>query len=527
VVALLGLAWLVRLVVTKRGTWPPEHSAAAALLATASERLSEDPGLGRAAYITWAEYPYKCLHISHISGRPGRGTRVETWDCPVDKALITLFLLPLGGQGPMRLAEDPKLCLRGKAGSELQLWPCMEAPEVAEGRGGMSFLVRPEAAAWVKIPHFDLPDEDDVEHMSAKDIGVVMRRAERLGYMGFSVFNGTTAWLKKARKLTKGDLRLMPSDDPVVFYVFRPRGEFTIRLAEYPGTCVLVPGNGIRNGVALRMANCSSLDEPERAVGTSFSLHFIHSVEREQEPKGSLAQQGGVQKPVVTMVMTVANVDYTLLSAKPALLADFMKTVREVVAAEAGHGITPEQVTPSLAAGSIRVVNEIAIPGDVPPNAVQSELASSGTLNRTLAERVRSLADIDEVSTGDIWVTGAQAVVRESRGPALLAWSGALVAILLAAGLGLFHLRGHLRSLRPRQLQRFSTSGMAESSPRPQQVVWRLGRIIDRGRPNSVAYHVALDNGGSGQRAALCGGEIMDSTSLLQLGAEKGDQLAD
>mmetsp|Transcript_27174 Transcript_27174/g.78299 ORF Transcript_27174/g.78299 Transcript_27174/m.78299 type:complete len:355 (-) Transcript_27174:206-1270(-) len=280
----------------------------------------------QAAYISWAEHPNKCLHVS---GRPHNGTHVQIWDCSLDQSLITTFLLPVGAEGPIRLVSHPHLCLDACGFGRLRLWSC-GAGELQEG---MKFVVRPEASAWAAYPHFDIPDESDAEQMNASDIDAVRTQAVARGYAGFSVFKGL-AWFKGVQQLSKSDLHYMGKRDNVVFHVFRPKGEVTIRAANNPNTCMGVAWGGTNNGDKLRMSMCGPATSSSRIADMRFNLHVVRGPAQEPTVDGS----GGREGAEVAMSMSIDGVNYDQLLANPKLFSSFRRVIKEVVAEEVEHG---------------------------------------------------------------------------------------------------------------------------------------------------------------------------------------------
>lgn len=139
--------------------------------------------------------------------------------------------------GPIKVAEDPSLCLNAPGQGVLQLWPCDKAHS-----GARDFTVQEEPSGWIGVPHFDLADKHDAENMDASDLKAVIKRAEQLGYAGFSVFHGR-AFLKNVNHLTLKDLKYMGNKNPNVFYLRRKQQsrDVSVRLTWRPHTCVLVP----------------------------------------------------------------------------------------------------------------------------------------------------------------------------------------------------------------------------------------------------------------------------------------------
>eukprot|EP00419_Tripos_fusus_P013950 CAMPEP_0172754176 /NCGR_PEP_ID=MMETSP1074-20121228/157423_1 /TAXON_ID=2916 /ORGANISM="Ceratium fusus, Strain PA161109" /LENGTH=516 /DNA_ID=CAMNT_0013587027 /DNA_START=35 /DNA_END=1585 /DNA_ORIENTATION=- len=233
-------------------------------------RLSEKPSTYQAAYITWARDGSKCLYVS---GNPTNGTQVELWECPVDLALTTKFLIPVGIVGPVRLLAHPDYCLEAPGGGLLRISACGHRDANGRLNLTMRFWLRKEAAYWVHYPSIDLPDERDAEHMPAHDLDAVKKRAEEQGYGGFSIFQGE-AWLKEVDGISRGDLHWMGHSDPCVFYI-RRKNDVTIGSARSPNTCLDVPVSasddiGVSNGRVLEMSECRTVDSQDKITAMRF-----------------------------------------------------------------------------------------------------------------------------------------------------------------------------------------------------------------------------------------------------------------
>lgn len=221
-----------------------------------------------AAYIVSADRPSMCLHLYW---EPSDGAKLRVWDCPVDKDLITKFLLPIGGHGPIRLLSNPRFCLDAPGNGVLQLWTC-----VGKGAGkaaNLNFHVNAEKPAWFKYPHFDLPNVRDVEQMDASDLHEVMRHAQEKGYAGFSVFKNK-AFLKGAKTMETTELLYMGVGDPCTFYMFRPQGDITFRLARKTSQCIHV-SPGLRQPM-LGMASCDDSNaDASQVLARRFGIRHI------------------------------------------------------------------------------------------------------------------------------------------------------------------------------------------------------------------------------------------------------------
>jgi len=144
-----------------------------------------------------------------------KGLRPTVGDCSKGEVQPTRFQLPEGNMGPIKVDEEPRVCLNAPGYGVLQLWPC-ETTQSAH----RAFTLQAEPSGWIGVPHFDFADEHDAENMDASDLKVVIKRAEERGYAGFSVFGGR-AFLKNVNHLTLKDLNYMGEGNPNVFYVRR------------------------------------------------------------------------------------------------------------------------------------------------------------------------------------------------------------------------------------------------------------------------------------------------------------------
>jgi len=282
---------VVILATTRPGAITAQHRDSSTLAAAFAEisngavvglrRLKERPSTYQAAYITWSRDGSKCLYVS---GNPTNGTQVELWECPIDQALITKFLIPVGTVGPVRLLAHPDYCLEAPGGGSLKISACSHSDANGRVNRTMRFWLRKEAAYWVHYPSIDLPDERDVEHMPAHDLDAVKRRAEQQGYGGFSIFQGE-AWLKEVKGISRGDLHWMGHSDPCVFYIHR-QNDVTIGSALSPNTCIDVPVSasddiGVRDGRALVMSECRKVDSEDKITAMRFVPRVVQLDEKE------------------------------------------------------------------------------------------------------------------------------------------------------------------------------------------------------------------------------------------------------
>jgi len=176
----------------------------------------------------------KCVYFKTTLSK---GLRPWVSECSKGEVQPTRFQLPEGNMGPIKVAEDPSLCLNAPGHGVLRLWPCDTA--LSKHR---DFTLQTEPSGWIGVPHFDLADEYDAESMDASDLKAVIKRAEEFGYAGFSVFGGR-AFLKNVKHLTLKDLNYMGKGNPNVFYIHRKEqsSDVSIRLTWQPNICILLP----------------------------------------------------------------------------------------------------------------------------------------------------------------------------------------------------------------------------------------------------------------------------------------------
>lgn len=111
----------------------------------------------------------------------------------------------------------------------------------------------------------------------------------------------------------------------------------------------------------------------------------------------------------VSLSMRVQHLDYARLQAHPELRAPLESQVKGAIAAEAGHGITPDSVLLRLQAGSVVVKATIDSLQAKTADAVTKGLHSSSTLGPKVADGVKSVWGVDSISTGPISVTDIDA----------------------------------------------------------------------------------------------------------------------
>jgi len=120
-------------------------------------------------------------------------------------------------------------------------------------------------------------------------------------------------------------------------------------------------------------------------------------------------------RTTVSLCMTVQHLDYSRLVASPSVRRSFERRLRQVIAAEASHGVLSDHVHLLLEAGSVVVRATIAsLLGDV-ADAVRDGLRSSQTLGSKVAMSVSEVEGMEAVSTGPIAVTNIEARISGVR----------------------------------------------------------------------------------------------------------------
>jgi len=474
----------------------------------------------KAVYITSAANPFKCLFLY---GKPAMGEVLQVWDCPMDKKLVTKFLIPTGsdGKGYIRPLAAMHLCLDAPEGAKIQLWPCADVLR-RNASDHISFQVTPEAPAWLRYRHFDLPDEQDAENITAKDLWAVMRHVEQRGFAGFSLYRGR-AWIKGVTALSLADLHYMGPNSHVIFYLRRPSGDFTIRLTSDAGLCMGTPGHRPKPGSSVHLFKC---ERTERREATRFKIHEAPLDEAEQQqlygkPRGpcQTAVQAPAQQPqppqapegaVVMDSMTLKNINYARLSSDERLMGSMVGVIKNGLAEAAGNGVTADSIMLNLSPGSVQVDSAIHLPPGVSKDSVLGNLGSAGTVRDAIADEVSQLPGMSEVSTGRISAQHNFTQARESPLAGLarvLSWIALGIVACIAATCCctvLHHERARLASLtsklRPTggakapTLTQYKTRTETTNIDSPG--VWRLGRIADRTRPDQTPYDVDLDSTG-------------------------------
>lgn len=110
------------------------------------------------------------------------------------------------------------------------------------------------------------------------------------------------------------------------------------------------------------------------------------------------------------LCLKVNNLDYQALSQRARLLADFEAVTKEVLAIEAGPGISADSIQLQLSAGSVVVQAAITPPEGVARTSIQSKLATSPSLQQALVSKVNSIEGIAEATTGPISVTNSDSL---------------------------------------------------------------------------------------------------------------------
>jgi len=396
-------------------------------LTTGQRQLSKRPSTYQAAYITWARDTSMCLYVS---GRISNETEVQLWECPVDKALITKFLIPVDIVGPVRLLEHPNYCLEAPGGVSLKISVC--GPPDANRRVDqtMRFVLRPEAAYWVGYPSMDLPDERDAEHMPAHDLDAVKLRAEERGYGGFSIYQ-EVAWLKDISGISRGDLHWMGQGDPCVFYVHREH-DVTISPALAPNTCldVQVPVSGdvdVGNGQTVVMSECRKVESENKVTAMHFVPQVVQLDDKQWQRLRPLLELPGSASPTsLKVVMIITNVEYALMQEEDKVFDAFARIIKETLAASAGIG--PDSVTSMFSAGSVRVDSELVMPPGSSVDAQRARLQEDDGMTGRLLSALQMIPGIDRVTTGKIGIHIVQQVAER---PTTASPSAQLLGVLI------------------------------------------------------------------------------------------------
>eukprot|EP00441_Pelagodinium_beii_P046920 CAMPEP_0197624048 /NCGR_PEP_ID=MMETSP1338-20131121/3859_1 /TAXON_ID=43686 ORGANISM="Pelagodinium beii, Strain RCC1491" /NCGR_SAMPLE_ID=MMETSP1338 /ASSEMBLY_ACC=CAM_ASM_000754 /LENGTH=374 /DNA_ID=CAMNT_0043194145 /DNA_START=113 /DNA_END=1237 /DNA_ORIENTATION=- len=111
-----------------------------------------------------------------------------------------------------------------------------------------------------------------------------------------------------------------------------------------------------------------------------------------------------VAKPTTKITRKITGIDYSLLQSDEKLLAGFERSLRVVLAAEAG--VKDSDVTLELSPGSVIVTATIVVPEGgtetVSPDKVKEKLCSSKDLNDEMTSVLSDLEGIGAVTSADI-----------------------------------------------------------------------------------------------------------------------------
>uniref|UniRef100_A0A7S4WDK3 EGF-like domain-containing protein n=1 Tax=Alexandrium monilatum TaxID=311494 RepID=A0A7S4WDK3_9DINO len=112
-------------------------------------------------------------------------------------------------------------------------------------------------------------------------------------------------------------------------------------------------------------------------------------------------QSSGTQD--VKQTVRFDNVNYHKLIASPTLLADFESAAKTQIAAQTGHGVTPDDIDLVLRPGSVVMEVTIHLPSGASAGAVQAELCSSSSASiQDLDAALSTLPGMLAASTGVI-----------------------------------------------------------------------------------------------------------------------------
>mmetsp|Transcript_60802 Transcript_60802/g.117196 ORF Transcript_60802/g.117196 Transcript_60802/m.117196 type:complete len:659 (-) Transcript_60802:190-2166(-) len=428
----------------------------------------------------------RCLHLT---SKPKKGLKLRIGECSEGKVQPTKFQIPKGNRGPIKLAEDPSLCLNAPGHGQLQLWSC------DADKSHVEFELHSEPSGWVGVPHFDIADRNDAENMDASDLEAVIKRAEELGYAGFSVFKGR-AYLKKVRHLTMNELQYMGNADPCVFYLRRNQsGDVSIRPAAKPDVCMLAPMTP--GEFVTTMAPCKG---PRSTIESAWTAGMVFRVEGDTElisekaPDSVSSGLGSTAKPasepVVTpspvsgpvsivekatpsttsivekatpsttsilnvdtdmgsktnamdpasgtvrlkrliIVSNVESIDYSKLQSNPPLATRFAIVIRDDLATMAGLGRNNIEV--ELLPGSVRSVSTLSMP-ETKFKDVWSKLQLD-LLNERVASNIRLVEGIDTVKTGKISVVSYEETGEDVGGKSVVSTIHVPLKVLLLSSL--------------------------------------------------------------------------------------------
>jgi hypothetical protein len=109
-------------------------------------------------------------------------------------------------------------------------------------------------------------------------------------------------------------------------------------------------------------------------------------------------------KVKVVVSMIVQGVDYDSMVANPTVQAAFETSIKEAVAASAGSGVTPDDVSVEFSAGSIAVKCTITPQDDNSALAVSTAVGASAELATAVVSKVKTAPGIEQMTTGSIGV---------------------------------------------------------------------------------------------------------------------------
>jgi len=107
---------------------------------------------------------------------------------------------------------------------------------------------------------------------------------------------------------------------------------------------------------------------------------------------------------VAQSFLTIYGINYALLTSKPMVLAKVRRMLQQMIALEAGLGVTPEDVTLELSDGSVVVCATIRVPPGASGASIEARLVSSKMLCRVLADQLAQVEGIEPVCVGDLSV---------------------------------------------------------------------------------------------------------------------------
>jgi len=160
-----------------------------------------------------------------------------------------------------------------------------------------------------------------------------------------------------------------------------------------------------------------------------------------------------VEKPVVLVSMTVANVDYSKLVVLPSVLQAFEACVCRTLALQAGRLMPLSSIKLQLTPGSVRVNARVANLDDTQASSWQSKLRASPSIRDRLATGIEAVSGIAAACTGPVSVTSfeTRAEIKLPSGSdntlvacaLLLATIGISITIVLGIVVGVMLLLGN------------------------------------------------------------------------------------